>query len=167
MVNITQKLLTLTILVLQTGKLDDHLLSLFSSSNTRLERVILENSKHLSLKGLKTLQYHSIVNLEASHLTITVGDLVNSLNEWTLTNSLKSLNVNNCTFLDSSKVVVVSLSKLKNLRELNVSYTEFNNHGLQIITEDLHHLECIDISETRYSFIYFKQASYLCPSCKL
>ena len=135
--------------------LDDRLLSLFSSNNTRLERVNLENSKNLSLKGLKTLQQHSIVNLEASHLSITIGDLVNSLNEWTLTNSLRIFNVNNCTFLDtSSNVVVVSLSKLKNLRELNVSYTEFNNHGLQIIAEDLHHLECIDISETRYYFIY-------------
>lgn len=138
----------------QIGMLDDRLLSLFSSNNTRLERVNLENSKNLSLKGLKTLQQHSIVNLEASHLSITIGDLVNSLNEWTLTNSLRIFNVNNCSFLDtSSNVVVVSLSKLKNLRELNVSYTEFNNHGLQIIAEDLHHLECIDISETRVSEI--------------
>lgn len=43
----------------------------------------------------------------------------------------------------------MSLSKLRALRTLNVSGTEFNRHGLEIIVEDLPHLENLDISCTR------------------
>lgn len=57
-------------------------------------------------------------------------------------------------FTDSSKVAaIVSLSRLKNLKVLNVSYTDFTNHGLEIIVEDLRYLECLDVSETRVSDI--------------
>ena len=116
----------------QTGELDDRTLSIFNSINTRLERVNLKDSKNLSQKGLNIFNQHAISDLEASNLK--VGDLVNSLSDWSLVN-LVNLRVANCTFLDpSSKVVVMaSLSKLKNLRSLDVSYTDFNNHGLEVI----------------------------------
>ena len=137
----------------EKGKLNDQTLSIFNSSNTRLGKVTLQNAKNLSRKGLKVLQQHHIVDLEAAELTVTVSDLISSLSEWTIEN-LRSLSVSDCTFVDSSKVaVMVSLSKLRNLRNLNVSYTEFNNHGLEIIVEDLRHLECLDLSETRVSEI--------------
>lgn len=45
--------------------------------------------------------------------------------------------------------VVVALSKLRNLQSLNVSCTEFNRHGLEIVAEDLPQLESLDISCTR------------------
>jgi len=44
--------------------------------------------------------------------------------------------------------VVVALSKLRSLQSLNVSGTEFNRHGLEIVAEDLPQLECLDISNT-------------------
>lgn len=44
--------------------------------------------------------------------------------------------------------VVVALSKLHSLHSLNVSYTEFNTHGLRIVCEDLPQLEVLDISNT-------------------
>lgn len=44
---------------------------------------------------------------------------------------------------------MIALSKLKNLRCLDVSGTEFNKHALEIIVEDLPVLESIDISSTR------------------
>lgn len=137
----------------EKGKLSDQTLSIFNSSNTRLEKVILHNATSLSWKGLKALKQHHIVDLEANQLKVTVSDLISSLSEWTIEN-LRSLSVSDCTFVDNSKMaVMVSLSKLKNLRTLNVSYTEFNNHGLEIIVEDLRHLECLDLSETRVSEI--------------
>lgn len=43
---------------------------------------------------------------------------------------------------------MVALSKLRNLRALNVSYTEFTQHGLRLVCEDLKKLEKIDISCT-------------------
>jgi Zyg-11 family protein len=45
--------------------------------------------------------------------------------------------------------VVVSLSKLKNLRSLDVSNTEFNTKNLSAIVEDLPLLEILDISNTK------------------
>lgn len=45
--------------------------------------------------------------------------------------------------------VVVALSKLRSLHSLNVSCTEFNRHGLEIVAEDLPQLESLDISCTR------------------
>lgn len=43
----------------------------------------------------------------------------------------------------------MALSKLRALHTLNVSGTEFNKHGLEIIVEDLPLLESLDISCTR------------------
>lgn len=45
--------------------------------------------------------------------------------------------------------MVVALSKLRALQILNVSGTEFNRHGLEIVVEDLPLLESLDISCTR------------------
>lgn len=49
--------------------------------------------------------------------------------------------------------VVVGLSKLRNLQSLNVACTEFNSHGLDIVIEDLPHLEVLNISGTQVSDI--------------
>ncbi|KOC67396.1 Protein zyg-11 like protein B [Habropoda laboriosa] len=45
--------------------------------------------------------------------------------------------------------VIVTLSKLRALHTLNVSGTEFNKHGLEIVVEDLPLLESLDISCTK------------------
>jgi len=45
--------------------------------------------------------------------------------------------------------VAVSLSKLKNLRSLDVSNTEFSTNNLIAVVEDLPHLESLDISNTK------------------
>lgn len=43
----------------------------------------------------------------------------------------------------------MALSKLRALQSLDVSNTNFNRHGLEIVTEDLPLLESLDISNTR------------------
>ena len=45
--------------------------------------------------------------------------------------------------------VLVALSNLRALQTLNVSGTEFNRHGLDIVVEDLPLLESLDISCTQ------------------
>lgn len=45
--------------------------------------------------------------------------------------------------------IAVSLSKLKNLRSLDVSNTEFSTNNLKAIVEDLPYLESLDISNTK------------------
>ena len=103
----------------------------------------LHNTCNLIRKGLRALRNHHIVDLEASGLNVTVGDLISSLNDWTLQN-LRSLNVSGSSFVDSSKVALtVSLCQLRNLRVLSVSHTEFNHHGLEMVVEDLKHLESL------------------------
>ena len=68
--------------------------------------------------------------------------------------NLRTLNVSNDTFLNNANLcVVVALSKLRSLHSLNVSYTEVNKHGLEIIAEDLPCLESLDISSTLISDI--------------
>lgn len=52
-------------------------------------------------------------------------------------------------FSDVKFCVVVSLSKLKNLRSLDVSNTEFSTNNLSAVIEDLPHLETLDISKTK------------------
>jgi len=146
--------------LVEAGTLDDRTLSIFNSQNTKLEHVVLRQnpitstSSLLTRKGLKrTLSQHRIIDLEATQLKVTISDLINCLSEWTIKN-LRSLDVTGGTFVDGSKMaVMVSLSLLRSLRSLSVAHTEFNNHGLEIVAEDLRQLECLDITETRVSDI--------------
>ena len=127
----------------------DETLSLFKPDVMCLKHVRLKDASNVSVKGLRSLRPHKITELEAVGLkNVTVNDLIGCLGEWTLSN-LYALNVANSTFVNNSKFcVVVSLSKLKNLKHLNVSNTEFNKHGLEIIAEDLKAMESLDISCT-------------------
>ena len=129
-------------------KLNDHTMALFDANVVQLKRVKIKDVQ-LTTRGLRTLKGHRLTELEVTGLQeITVNDLIGCLGEWTLAN-LRTLNVTNCLFMNSAKFsVVVSLSKLKNLQSLNVSNTEFNRHGLEIIVEDLPALEVLDISRT-------------------
>lgn len=52
-------------------------------------------------------------------------------------------------FSDLRFCVAVSLSKLKNLRSLDVSNTEFSTNNLIAVVEDLPHLDALDISNTK------------------
>ncbi|WAR24138.1 ZYG11-like protein [Mya arenaria] len=132
----------------EKGKLTDESLTLFDPKLMNLRQVCIQDAQ-LSTKGLRTLKQHKILDLEITGLkSVTINDVIGCLGEWSLTN-LRSLNVSNSTFLNSTKFcVVVSLSKLRNLVSLNVSRTEFNKHGLEIIAEDLPKLENLDISVT-------------------
>ena len=143
--NLSESLLTS---LCEKGKMNDETLMLFDPSVMNLKHVCIRDAQ-LTTKGLRTLKTHRISELEITGLkSVTVNDVIGCLGEWTTTN-LRSLNVSNSTFLNSTKFcVVVSLSKLRNLQSLNVSCTEFNKHGLEIIAEDLPNLEKLDISST-------------------
>ncbi|GFT51969.1 protein zyg-11 homolog B [Nephila pilipes] len=134
--------------------LTDQILTLFDPSFTRLCDVYIKDASHLSYKGLRVLRSHKINELAVIKLTnVTVNDLIGCLGEWTLQN-LRLLNVSQSTFGNSEKVrVVIALSKLKKLKCLDVSFTEFNTQGLQIIASDLSCLESLNISGTIVSDI--------------
>lgn len=61
--------------------------------------VKLPNADLLTRKGLLILKEHSIVDLEATALRVTVNDLILSLGDKTLVN-LRSLNVSRCSFME-------------------------------------------------------------------
>ncbi|XP_064477027.1 protein zyg-11 homolog B-like [Ornithodoros turicata] len=131
------------------GQLNDVVLSLFDSRVTRLQKVHLRKASNVTTRGLRVLRSHQLTEIEATGLTkVTVNDLIGCLGDWTLTH-LRTLNVARCAFTSAKLCVVVALSKLRNLSSLNVSHTEFNRHGLDIVTQDLPHLEALDISATR------------------
>ena len=129
--------------------LSDLTITLFDSKYTRLRHVRLKDASALSAKGLKVLKQHKVVDLTVNGLKITVDDLISCLGDWSLQN-LRSLSVAKGSFMDCSRYcVVVTLSKLRALHTLNVSGTEFNKHGLEIVVEDLPLLESLDISCTK------------------
>ncbi|KAG8297034.1 regulation of ligase activity protein [Homalodisca vitripennis] len=130
-------------------KLNDITITLFDVRSSRLRRVCITDASDLTLCGLKVLKAHKITELETQGLKVTVNDLISCLGEWTLQN-LRSLNVAHSAFADGPKYcVVVALSKLQALQTLNVSNTDFNRHGLEIVASDLPQLEHLDISNTR------------------
>ncbi|XP_008201802.1 protein zyg-11 homolog B isoform X1 [Nasonia vitripennis] len=130
-------------------KLSDLIITLFDSKTTRLRHVKLKDASNLTAKGLIVLKQHKVIDLEVNGLKITVNDLISCLGDWSLQN-LRSLSVARGSFMDCSRYcVVVALSKLRALQILNVSGTEFNKHGLEIVVEDLPLLESLDISCTR------------------
>ncbi|XP_048509756.1 protein zyg-11 homolog B-like isoform X2 [Athalia rosae] len=133
--------------------LSDLTITLFDSKTTRLRHVRLKDASSLSIKGLKVLRQHKVVDLEINGLKVTVNDLIGCLGDWSLQN-LRSLSVAKGSFMDCSRYcVVMALSKLRALQTLNVSGTEFNKHGLEIVVDDLPLLENLDISCTRVNDI--------------
>ncbi|XP_033341021.1 protein zyg-11 homolog B [Megalopta genalis] len=126
----------------------DETITLFDSKSTRLRCVQLKDASVLSAKGLKVLKQHKVQELVVNGLTITINDLISCLGDWSLQN-LRSLSIARGSFLDCSRYcLLVTLSKLKALTSLNVSGTNFNQHGLEIVVDDLPLLENINISCT-------------------
>lgn len=104
-----------------------------------------------SINNYETNNSNNNNNNSNNHQTpITINDLIDSLNAWSLEH-LKCLNVSRNISLFGS--ILINLRQLKNLSKLNVSYTCFNNHSLDIITQDLTSLEYLDITGTRVSDI--------------
>ncbi|KAF5284005.1 hypothetical protein FQR65_LT13639 [Abscondita terminalis] len=128
----------------------DSTLNLFAEKNTRLRNVKIKNANvKVTYDGLKVLRQHKIVAFECEGLnTVCVDKILDCLGTWSKCN-MTSLNISRCTFKDSSNhCLMVGLTQLKNLRSLDVSYTEFNQHMLKLICEDLNFLEKLDISGT-------------------
>jgi hypothetical protein len=156
------------------GKLNDYTIALFNNGQTYLKKVHIKNAS-LTKNSLKQLlKNHQIEELfingihilsKPPHFSLfdapndqniplnltngssfTLNDLLDSLNEWSLTN-MKYLNVSRNTTLFST--ILVNLKQFKNLQKLNVSFTSFNNLSLEIVTQDLENLEYLDVSGTR------------------
>ncbi|XP_017762696.1 PREDICTED: protein zyg-11 homolog B-like [Eufriesea mexicana] len=129
--------------------LSDLTITLFNSKSTRLRHVRLKDASALSAKGLKVLKQHKVVDLMVHGSKITARDLISCLGDWSLQN-LRSLSVAKGSLMDCSRYcAVTTLCKLRSLHTLDVSGTEFNKHGLEIVVEDLPLLESLDISCTK------------------
>lgn len=153
-------------------KLNDSTIALFSSSQTCLKKFHIKNSclsKDSIKQILKQHQIDELVvnniqfesnqfsdsalnhnlansNLNSNNQILSINDLVDGLNEWSLEN-LQYLNVGRNISLFGS--ILINLNKLRNLSKLNVSFTCFNNHSLNIICQDLKNLEFLDLSGTK------------------
>lgn len=138
-----------------TDKLTNSTLSLFGNQQTNLRKCYIKNAL-LTKDILKTvLKNHKISELYVNNLlndcqnpTITISDIVDSLNDWSLLN-LSHLDVSRNKSIFNS--ILVNLSSLSNLTKLNVSFTCFNNFYLDIVCQDLCNLEYLDISATKVS----------------
>lgn len=135
----------------EEGRLTDNLISgIFHPDNCRLDSVKIPDSSLLTKRGLRVLRGHKIKHLEVIGLTkATINELIGCLGEYTL-NNISFLSVSRSYFTSSARFcVVVGLAKLRNLKHLDVSHTDINHHGLEIIVEDLPNLLSLNISATR------------------
>ncbi|KAL3887174.1 hypothetical protein ACJMK2_027124 [Sinanodonta woodiana] len=144
-------------------KLNDETFALFDSNFMNLKRVYIKDAQ-LSAAGLRILKTQQIVQLEVSGLgNVTVNDVIGSLGQWTL-NNLKTLHVSNLKFINTpNKMGVgsylntadldVNIGSLRSLKYLDVSNTELNACGLNIIAKQLPCLEVLNISCTRINDI--------------
>ncbi|KAL3887221.1 hypothetical protein ACJMK2_027168 [Sinanodonta woodiana] len=144
-------------------KLNDETFALFDSNFMNLKRVYIKDAQ-LSAAGLRILKTQQIVQLKVSGLgNVTVNDVIGSLGQWTL-NNLKTLHVSNLKFINTpNKMGVcsylntadldVNIGSLRSLKYLDVSNTELNAFGLNIIATKMPCLEVLNISCTRISDI--------------
>ena len=84
--------------------LSDLTITLFDAKATRLRHVKLKNASNLSVKGLKILKEHKIIDLEVKGLKIAINDLIGCLGTWSLQN-LRSLSVAKGSFVDCSRYI--------------------------------------------------------------
>jgi Zyg-11 protein homolog len=84
--------------------------------------------------------------MNQSQPNIDINSLVSSINCSSCDN-LKSVDLSRNWYLFST--ILVDFQPFKSLKCLNVSFTSFNNHSLQILCETVIGLESLDISGTR------------------
>lgn len=133
------------------GRLTDNILTtIFHPDNCRLESACIPDASQLTKRGLRVLRGHKIRHLEVISLQkATINELIGCLGDYTL-NNICHLSVSRSYFTSSARFcVVVGLAKLRNLKHLDVSHTDINHHGLEIIVEDLPNLVSLNISSTR------------------
>lgn len=146
--NISESLLTS---LSEEARLTDNILTtIFHPDNCRLESACIPDASQLTKRGLRVLRGHKIRHLEVISLQkATINELIGCLGDYTL-NNICHLSVSRSYFTSSARFcVVVGLAKLRNLKHLDVSHTDINHHGLEIIVEDLPNLVSLDISATR------------------
>lgn len=129
------------------GFLDDGTMSLFCGRNTQLKNVRIRPRSKDYILDLSVLQEHNVTHLSCAYIN-DIPKVIRSLGAHNLA-QLRVLNVSRCSFIDSSRhQLTVCLSQLRNLRRLNVSFSGFNQAALQLVCEDLHHLDSLDLSGT-------------------
>ncbi|KAI4455022.1 protein zyg-11 b [Holotrichia oblita] len=135
--------------LIERHMLCDETLNIFSEKNTRLRKVKIRKTRKITHDGLKILKQHKIVELDCVNFkTMSIDKIIECLSPWSLAN-MTIANLSKCTFIDTSRrSFMVQITELKNLRSLNLSYTELNQQSFQMICEDLKYLERLDISGT-------------------
>lgn len=130
--------------------LDDKTLTLFDAEHTTLQTVCLDNA-NVTASVLKILSNHKILQFEAKGTEISLANIICSFGSWTLSN-IQCLSLSGSKALNSMKGLE-TIAYLRNLNTLNVGNTDLNDQGLEIIANELHRLENLDISGTKVNII--------------
>ncbi|KAG5881719.1 hypothetical protein JTB14_037935 [Gonioctena quinquepunctata] len=127
----------------------DAILNIFTEQNTKLRNFSIKNCK-VSKNGLHILNQHKLLKLECVDIKkISIGDILDCLNTWSVEN-MTHANFTKCTFIDELRFTfMIKITSLKNVRSLNLAYTELNQTIFKIICEDLIHLDRLNISGTQ------------------
>jgi hypothetical protein len=88
-----------------------------------------------------------VLSLTCHDLKVPISTLVANLNEVSKQN-LRYMSVSRGKFNKNEFYLFVPLAQLRNLRVLDVSYTDFNTQGLELVTKDLKHLVHLNLSST-------------------
>lgn len=138
----------------EQGIMNDLTLNLFDYEHTRMSSLKIPNCRDVTSFGLEILKKHQVKRIELNKLNLSLNTLVKLLSPWTIEN-LEILKVTNSLLWDPATMCSISpqLMKLQHLRELDVSYTDFNYHNFHIIATCLKNLEALNISGTPVDFL--------------
>ncbi|GAB6022081.1 hypothetical protein CHUAL_006224 [Chamberlinius hualienensis] len=152
-------------------KLTNQVFQQFDKVIAHFKRLRITHAGRLTIDGLKQLRNYNLTDVEIAELSFSVSltdFLKGCLNQWTLEN-LRSLHITKPPLSKDASVMqmvtcaeestgraaqymamaTIPLAKMKCLRSINVSGTDFNQHCLDIITGELPLVESLDISSTK------------------
>ena len=142
-------------------------LAIFGGSVNHFRRVEIKEAGQLTTAGLSMLAgHHQLTSLSVAHLNsaaVSINELISCLAPVTAAQHLTSLSVRHCNFSGSrpynsgcsskAACLVLSIGQLPRLTNLDVSFTDFNNHALEVVAEDLPHLVSLNISSTKVTLL--------------
>lgn len=133
----------------QRYALSDTLLKLCVLSSTNLTCLHLANARNINMECLEKMNKYRLQSLQITNMpNCSLNRTVSLLSKWSVLN-LTDLTISKCRFSETNWICIsVSLGKLRKLKVLNVSYTNFANDHLELAVEELPLLESINISNT-------------------
>lgn len=129
--------------------LSDKLLKTCVFNTPGLKVLHIKDAHDIKPESLEKMKKYRLRSLEISNMpNCSLNRTVSLLSTWSI-NNLTDLTISKCRFSETNWICIsVSLGKLRQLKVLNVSYTNISNDHLELACEELSLIESLNISNT-------------------